>query len=45
MENCGRLPADLVANEFFGHEIGAFTGASGVSKGRIGQAQRHVGAR
>jgi len=39
VENCGRLPADLIANEFFGHEIGAYTGASGVSKGLIGQAQ------
>ena len=39
VENCGRLPADLIANEFFGHEIGAFTGASGVTKGLIGRAE------
>jgi len=39
VENCGRLPSDLIANEFFGHEAGAFTGATKDSIGLIGQAQ------
>jgi DNA-binding NtrC family response regulator len=39
IENCGRLPAELIPNEFFGHESGAFTGATAPSKGLIGQAQ------
>jgi two-component system response regulator GlrR len=39
VENCGRIPPELIANEFFGHESGAYTGAIGGSKGLIGQAQ------
>ncbi len=38
-ENCGRLPAELFANEFFGHEPGAYTGAVGPAKGLIGCAE------
>ena len=31
--NCGAIPAELVDSELFGHERGAFTGATGVRKG------------
>jgi transcriptional regulator with GAF, ATPase, and Fis domain len=33
--DCGTLPANLVESELFGHERGAFTGASAVRKGRF----------
>ncbi len=33
--NCGALPAELVENELFGHERGAFTGAAASQPGLI----------
>jgi two-component system response regulator GlrR len=38
--NCGAIPLDLVENELFGHEKGAFTGASGPKPGLIREADR-----
>jgi len=37
--NCGALPADLLENEFFGHESGAYTGANAPSLGLVRQAE------
>ncbi|HKZ41384.1 MAG TPA: sigma-54 dependent transcriptional regulator, partial [Candidatus Hodarchaeales archaeon] len=37
--NCGAIPADLVENELFGHEKGAFTGASESRTGLIAEAE------
>ena len=36
--NCGAIPPDLIDSELFGHEIGAFTGASARRKGWFEQA-------
>ena len=36
--NCGAIPFDLIENELFGHEAGAFTGASSTKKGLIQEA-------
>lgn len=33
--NCGAIPVDLLENELFGHESGAFTGASSSQSGLI----------
>lgn len=36
--NCGAIPIDLVENELFGHERGAFTSASNLQTGLIAEA-------
>jgi transcriptional regulator with PAS, ATPase and Fis domain len=37
--NCGAIPAELVENELFGHERGAFTGANTSKPGLIQEAE------
>ena len=37
--NCGAIPADLLEDELFGHEKGAFTGAITARQGRFEMAQ------
>ena len=36
--NCGAIPATLIESEFFGHEAGAFTGATGSRRGKFEEA-------
>lgn len=36
--NCAGIPPDLIESEFFGHEAGAFTGASKTRKGLFAEA-------
>ncbi len=38
--NCAAIPKDLIENEIFGHEKGAFTGASEIKPGRFELADR-----
>ena len=38
--NCGAIPLELLENELFGHERGAFTGASGPRTGLIQEAEK-----
>ncbi len=37
--NCGAIPAELMENELFGHEPGAFTGAAASTRGLIAEAE------
>ncbi|HJR08391.1 MAG TPA: sigma 54-interacting transcriptional regulator [Pyrinomonadaceae bacterium] len=37
--NCGAIPVELVENEMFGHERGAFTGAASARPGLIEEAE------
>jgi DNA-binding NtrC family response regulator len=38
--NCGAIPVELFENELFGHDRGAFTGASGARDGLIHEAEQ-----
>ena len=38
--NCAAFPRELVENELFGHEAGAFSGAAGVKKGLFESADK-----
>jgi len=40
--NCGAMPSNLIHSELFGHERGAFTGATKEKKGLIESAQEGV---
>lgn len=37
--NCGAIPSELVENELFGHQAGAFTGANASARGLVHGAQ------
>ena len=36
--NCGAIPSSLIESEFFGHEAGSFTGATGLRRGKFEEA-------
>jgi two-component system NtrC family response regulator len=38
--NCGAIPENLLESEFFGHERGAFTGATSTVKGKVEYADK-----
>jgi two-component system response regulator GlrR len=38
--NCGAIPVELLENELFGHDRGAFTGAAGSRSGVIHEAEK-----
>ncbi len=38
--NCAAIPKELIENELFGHEKGAFTGATSPHKGKLHQADK-----
>lgn len=38
--NCGAIPVELLENELFGHDRGAFTGAAGSRNGLIQEAEQ-----
>jgi DNA-binding NtrC family response regulator len=38
--NCGAIPVELIENELFGHERGAFTGAGAARNGLIQEAEK-----
>src|ERR1043165_592923 len=38
--NCGAIPVELLENELFGHDRGAFTGAAGARNGLIHEAEQ-----
>ncbi len=38
--NCAAIPAELIENELFGHEAGAYTGAVGLERGKVELADR-----
>lgn len=38
--NCGAIPVELLENELFGHDRGAFTGAAGSRSGMIQEAEK-----
>jgi two-component system, NtrC family, response regulator GlrR len=38
--NCGAIPIELVENELFGHQVGAFTGAKASQPGLIAEADQ-----
>lgn len=40
--NCGGLTSELIGNEIFGHERGAYTGATGTKRGLLELADRGV---
>jgi DNA-binding NtrC family response regulator len=40
--NCGAIPTELVENELFGHEAGAFTGATSAVRGLVHDAEQGI---
>ncbi len=38
--NCAAIPSELIENELFGHEAGAYTGATGLEKGKVELADK-----